>query len=582
MKTKLFLFLILTICLNSYAQLSSVAIVGSGAGGWPSDPSIDLHQMSSTDGEHWTLSNLALTTGEIKFRADNAWTLNWGDVSFPNGIGLPSGSNIYCVAGVYDVAFNSTTGAYAFTSTGNPAPVVKLINAGVVIDMVTNDLVQYTALNVNLLAGNTSFSVDGNLLGGTGFPNGTADTPDTFIDSTAGVYTSITLNISTGVYQFVAAPVISITGTAVGGSGDGFDFDMTTTDGIMYHYQQLATTTGLLKFRTNHLWDISYGGDSFPYGTGVVDGNEIPVPQGTWDVTFNIQTRAYNFSGGALATTIALVGSGAGGWPGSDTNPGPFDLYQMSTEDGVNFTLYNVTLTDGEVKFRADNSWLLNWGAPEFPTGVAVQNGNNILTVAGNYTVNFNAMSGEYSFAAPLRMAIVGSAVGGWPTGVAGEVDLHQLESTDGVHFRLNNITLTDGYAKFRQNNSWDVNWGGTSLSGPLVFNGPDIPVTAGAYSIGVNRVDGSYSFGEALGVQPFAKADFKVYPNPTANLWNFSAAKGQIQSVRIVDVLGKTVGNVSAATADVVFNASALQTGVYFAQIITESATATVKLLKK
>jgi hypothetical protein len=113
------------ITVNNFAnsQINSVAVVGEAAGGWPGSTGnpgpTDVHQMTSTDGENWTLSGLTLTTfapdGGIKFRANNAWTINWGDVAFPSGTGSQGGANIRCIAGTYDVTFNSTTGAYNFS-----------------------------------------------------------------------------------------------------------------------------------------------------------------------------------------------------------------------------------------------------------------------------------------------------------------------------------------------------------------------------------------------------------------------------------------------------------------------------------
>ena len=58
----------------------------------------------------------------------------------------------------------------------------------------------------------------------------------------------------------------------------------------------------------------------------------------------------------------------------------------------------NVDLTDGEAKFRLNNDWGVNWGAGDFPSGIGTQDGPNIPVTAGNYTVRFNVLTGEYSF----------------------------------------------------------------------------------------------------------------------------------------------------------------------------------------
>lgn len=82
-----------------------------------------------------------------------------------------------------------------------------------------------------------------------------------------------------------------------------------------------------------------------------------------------------------------------------------------------------VELVDGELKFRADDSWSTNWGGPRermqlltdagwsyrgeleevFPAGVADFNGSNIPATAGRYNVTFNAQTFEYAFVPVLK-----------------------------------------------------------------------------------------------------------------------------------------------------------------------------------
>lgn len=102
----------------------------------------------------------------------------------------------------------------------------------------------------------------------------------------------------------------------------------------------------------------------------------------------------------AQLNSVALVGSGAGGWPGEAGNPGPTDVNQMQSSDNINWTLTNITLTNGMMKFRGNNSWDLpyNWGGSDFPAGTAVENGGDIPSVAGQYDVTFNSDTRVYSF----------------------------------------------------------------------------------------------------------------------------------------------------------------------------------------
>ena len=62
---------------------SSVGILGSSISGW--DVDVD---MITTDDIHYTVSDLPLTVGRVKFRQDNMWCINWGGNTFPTGISI--------------------------------------------------------------------------------------------------------------------------------------------------------------------------------------------------------------------------------------------------------------------------------------------------------------------------------------------------------------------------------------------------------------------------------------------------------------------------------------------------------------
>jgi starch-binding outer membrane protein SusE/F len=486
MKTKLLLFFaVLMMAFGANAQVTSVALVGEAAGGWPGDPGnpgpTDIHQMTSTDGVNWTLEGITLTTatsgGGVKFRANNAWTTNWGAAEFPSGTGVANGPNILCIAGTYDVTFNSDTGVYNFSG-GAPIPVVKLVGAAVSepegISLSTLDLANFTVSNKTLLDGNAQFEIDGVLYGAASFPTGTAES-DGLIPVVAGTYSTISINIESGEYTFTAAPVfpsIAIVGSGAGGWPSDPQIDanvLTTSDGITYKGVKIALTAGEIKFRENNAWTVSYGGTGFPSGTASNDNIVVTTP-GTYDVTFDRPTGAYTFS----IPTIALVGPGASGWP-SDPQ---IDTFVLSTNDGVTYS-GNFTLTDGDVKFRQNNGWDVNYGAADFPSGTATQGGANIPAVAGSYTVT-------------------------------------------------------------------------------------------------LDRVTGAYNFG-TLSTPGFTKSNFNVYPNPTNTVWNFSSNNDTITSIKVVDVLCKVVATSNQTSLD----ATALNKGVYFAVIATDSQIATVKVIK-
>jgi hypothetical protein len=68
--------------------------------------------------------------------------------------------------------------------------------------------------------------------------------------------------------------------------------------------------------------------------------------------------------------------------------------------------------------------------------------------------------------------------------------------TNDNIIFTLPDYTFTGGEAKFRQDDSWDTNWGNTSFPiGTAVKDGPSILVTAGTYNTTFNIKTGDYSF---------------------------------------------------------------------------------------
>ena len=176
---------------------------------------------------------------------------------------------------------------------------------------------------------------------------------------------------------------------------------MTSTDGVNYKIDKLACTVGAAKFRQNNDWGVNWGNAAFPSGTGTQGGDNIAITTaGTYDVTFNRVTGAYNFS----FPTIALVGGATPtGWPTGAA--GEVDATVLTTTDGVTYTVSNVALTASECKFRANNGWTVNWGNPAFPSGTATQGGANIVvTTAGNYDVTLNRVTGAYNFTTTMSV----------------------------------------------------------------------------------------------------------------------------------------------------------------------------------
>lgn len=266
-------------------------------------------------------------------------------------------------------------------------------------NMNTTDNVTYTLNNVTLTTAtdpNTTglkFRQDGDWAinwGNSNFPSGTALQNGPNIMTIAGVY-DVTFNRLNGTYTFiqqVTFPTIGIWGPAVDSQNGygGDDVEMLTDDGIVYTLADFNFSSGQAYFRENNNSQLVYGSTAFPFGTAVATGPSIPVTGGEYFVTFNKTTGEYRFD----YPSIGILGSALGGFGVEDTD--------LTTTDGFVYTINDLQVIDGEVKFRKNNSWITNWGSVDFPSGTGTQNGPNIPIGGGFYDVTFERVTGNYQF----------------------------------------------------------------------------------------------------------------------------------------------------------------------------------------
>ena len=296
--------------------------------------------------------------------------------------------------------------------------------------MSTTDNVTYT-ITMTFTAGAAKFRQDDAWTinwGATAFPVGTATQNGPNIPVPAGTYT-VTFNRLTGAYAFEGSalfPSVGMLGSALGDDFAGPDTNMTTADGTTYTLSGFTFLAGEAKFRQDDAWTVNWGDTAFPTGTALQGGPNIPVPAGTYSVTFNRTTGNYNFG----YVSIGILGSAIDPVTGWDAD------IDLTTTDGISYTLHALTLIDGEVKFRQDNSWDKNWGGDGFPTGTGLEGGINIVATAGTYDVTFDRNTLAYTFVPSLgvnrndRIAMTVSpnpASGNWNLRVSAPIQLVQL-----------------------------------------------------------------------------------------------------------------------------------------------------------
>lgn len=375
----------------------TVGVIGDATPtGWDSDT-----DMNPVGNAPWVYTlEMSLVAGGVKFRADDDWVDSWGSLDWPAGVGLPGGDNVPAEVGDYLITFNASTGEYNFETL---IPIYSTI--GIIGDATPNgwdsdtDLMQ-NPTNPSLWSANITFT-DGVAKfraeddwpvnwGSLDFPMGVGVQDGDDIPVVAGEY-NVTFNSATGEYNFGSPIAIYNT---IGIIGDalptGWDSDLDMVQNIAQPDEwsiEITLIDGSLKFRADDDWAVNWGDGGFPTGTGTMGGDNIPVFTGTWEVLFNATTGVYSFT----PVSIGIIGSAlVGGW---DTD----EDMDCSAAQG-NFWTTQKDLADGDVKFRKNDDWPVNWGSADFPIGVGTQDGDNIPVPAGLYDISINTATGDYVF----------------------------------------------------------------------------------------------------------------------------------------------------------------------------------------
>jgi hypothetical protein len=189
------------------------------------------------------------------------------------------------------------------------------------------------------------------------------------------------------------------------------------------------------------------------------------------------------------------------------------------------FVAYNVEITSGAFKIRANNQWndAKNYGLevagsinPNKYYKVITSGGSQNITPMeyGKYDIYFDLTNKRVALMTPGK-AYAEAENGGNPIVVIAGLKDHEWGvvgsfnnwANDGVppvvmtpmgmkHLWCTEVTFdTDGEAKFRNDSSWSANWGGDSFPYSTVKSGNNIPIKAGTYQVVFNDLDGNYYF---------------------------------------------------------------------------------------
>lgn len=230
--------------------------------------------------------------------------------------------------------------------------------------------------------------------------------------------------------------------------------------------------SGEFKLTTDHSWDNAhtFGDDGTNSGKLVNPGSNIAIPEeGCYYITADIMAMTYTLT----KTVWGIIGTSTpGGW-GDQTNMNYFT-------DVKKYGL-GIHLTAGEFKFRGTSDWSFNYGCTAGDGKTLDPGGSNIpLAVDDDYAITLDlSHPNDYTFSAN-RWGIIGSATaGGWDS------DQNMTwDAGNGVFTAT--LTLSVGEFKYRANDGWDVNLGGSLTA--LEANGANIGISeAGTYKITLN-----------------------------------------------------------------------------------------------
>ena len=190
-------------------------------------------------------------------------------------------------------------------------------------------------------------------------------TPQSMVIAGAGTWI-VTLDMNNLTYT-VGKPILYMAGDANGWK----QIDVLNSDDGVHFTGYMYLNQNGFKFCTQPNWDgTNYGGAFFGQES---DNIMMTQEAGFYQVDVDLSAKTYTLT----PFTIGIIGSATPkGWDG--------DTDMTYNPEERCWELKNVTLTDGEMKFRHTNDWNLNWGGP---LDALVHDGDNIAVAAGTYDI---------------------------------------------------------------------------------------------------------------------------------------------------------------------------------------------------
>ena len=194
----------------------------------------------------------------------------------------------------------------------------------------------------------------------------------------------VTLDMNNLTYT-VGKPVLYMAGDANGWATNDY---LAGEDGVHFTGFMYLNQNGF-KFCTQPEWKgTNYGAD---FNTAADAANITMTEEaGYYKVDVDLESKSYVLT---PITTIGIIGSASpNGWD-SDVDM-TYVPYNAETKALGYWEAKDITLASGEIKFRANDDWAINWGGD---VNALTQGGGNISVDAGTYDIKLYAWITGYA-----------------------------------------------------------------------------------------------------------------------------------------------------------------------------------------
>ena len=299
------------------------------------------------------------------------------------------------------------------------------------------------------------------------------------------------------------------------------DTDMEFNAAKQRFYVDLTLIDGKIKFRADDAWDVNWGGAEGVLSAG---GADIAVTAGDYRIYVNLNDPAnptYELNKGMFGKEEPVGGNTT---PEPEPEPTPVlgwglvgeyngwgaEADVMLASDGTFLTAKGVALS-GQVKFRKDGGWDVNFGAPGEvePVEIAVNtelelvaNGKNFTIAEGTYDVYLDEANAKAWFINDGSYPGGGAAPEASEWGIVGQVngwaapDVKFEAIGDGGYKLLGYTLAATEQIKIRANEEWnDAENYGLASAVVLTTNAANTLICGGGSANMSVAADGTYDF---------------------------------------------------------------------------------------